>query len=100
MRPGVAERVRDHPLGRRFLRGGRADVGVEIEPGHTAEAEGQILEQSLGNETQLDVPLVSGELAADVGAVNLGLALYRTKTGQFLVLTTREIHVRGRRRRG
>src|SRR5438552_18527614 len=76
MRPGVAERVRDPPLGRRFLRGGRADVGVEIEPGHTAEAEGQILEQSLGNETRLDVPLVSGELAADVGAVNLRLALH------------------------
>src|SRR6266571_1856374 len=73
---GVTERVANDPFRRWFLRGGRADVGVEIEPRHTAEAEGQILEQSLGNETQLDVPLVSGELAADVGAVNLGLALH------------------------
>src|SRR5207247_5088423 len=49
---------------------------VEIEPGQKAEAEGQILEQYLGNETQLDVPLVGGELAPDVGAVNFGLALH------------------------
>src|SRR5439155_18625696 len=76
LRLGVTEGVANDPFRRWLLRGGRADVRVEIEPGHTAEAEGQILEQSLGNETQLDVPLVSGELAADVGAVNLGLALY------------------------
>src|SRR5256886_2609601 len=66
----------DDPFGRGFLRGRRADAGVEIEPGHTAEMDGQILEQSLGNEAQLDVPLVSGELTADVRAVNLGLSLH------------------------
>jgi hypothetical protein len=39
---------------------------VEIEPGHTAESQRQILEQPLGDEAQLNVPLVSGELAAEV----------------------------------
>ena len=76
LRPGVTERVANDPFRRRFFRGGGADIGVEIEPSDAPEADRQELEQSLGNETQLDVPLVSGELAADVGAVNLGLALY------------------------
>ena len=50
IRPGVAKGVRDDPLGRRFLRASRADVGVEIEPGYPPEGDGQILEKPLGDE--------------------------------------------------
>src|SRR6059036_3079807 len=64
------------PFRRVVFRGGGADIGVEIEPSDAPEAERQVLEHSLGNQTQLDMPLVSGELAADVGAVNLRLALH------------------------
>src|SRR6266496_3371161 len=50
IRPGVTQRVGDDPLGRRFLRASRADVGVEIEPGYPPKADGQILEEPLGDE--------------------------------------------------
>ena len=72
----MTEGLRDDPLGRRFLRGGGADIGVEIEPGHAPEAQRQVLEQPLGDEAQLNVSLVGGELAADVLPVKLGLALH------------------------
>jgi hypothetical protein len=49
---------------------------VEIEPGHAAETQRQILEQSLGDEAQPNVPFVSGKLAAEVLPVELGLALH------------------------
>src|SRR5436309_15957173 len=68
--------VANDPFRRRFFRGGGADIGVEIEPSDAPEADRQVLKQSMGNETQLEMPLVSGELAADVGAVNLRLALH------------------------
>ena len=68
--------MRHHPFGRRFLRGCGTDVGVEIEPDDASETQRQILEQSLGDEAQLNVPLVSRELAADVLPVKFGLALH------------------------
>src|SRR5216683_5748774 len=68
--------MRDDPFGRGFLRGCGADVRVEIEPGYAPETQRQVLQQSLSNEAQLNVPLVSGELAADVFAVKLGFALH------------------------
>src|SRR2546422_1316532 len=68
--------MRHDPFRGRLLRGGGADVGVEIEPSHAAKTDRQILEQSLSDEAQLDVALVSGELAADVRPVSFGLALH------------------------
>lgn len=48
---------------------------MEIQPGGAAESQGQVLEQALGDETQLDVPFVSGEFAAKVLPVERRLAL-------------------------
>src|SRR5690348_1205464 len=69
------EGLRDNPFGRRFLRGRSADVGMEIGPSHTPEIDSQVLEQSLGDEPQLNVPLVGTQLATDVRSVSLGFAL-------------------------
>ena len=60
----------DDPFGRWFLRCRRADIGVEIGPDDAAEIEGQALHESLGDETQLNVTLIGGQLAAEVLAVD------------------------------
>ena len=76
MRPGVTERLRDNPFRGWFLRGCGADIGVEVEPGHTPETDGQILQQSLSDKAQLDVPFVGAELSADVLPVEFRFALH------------------------
>jgi len=48
---------------------------VEIEPDCAAKGHGQILEQALGDEAQLDVPFIGRQLAADGLAVTFGLAV-------------------------
>jgi len=58
--------MRNHPLGGGVLRGSRANEGVEIEPDGTPEVERQIVKQTLGDESQLDVPLIGSEFASDV----------------------------------
>jgi len=50
---------------------------VEIKASNAPETDGQILEQALGDEAQLNMPLVGGELTADVCPVNLGLPLHK-----------------------
>jgi hypothetical protein len=42
------------------------DIGVKIEPGDAPEIERQALHESLGNESQLNVSLIGGQLAAEV----------------------------------
>ena len=48
---------------------------MEIEPDSAAESNGQVLEQALGDEAQLDVALIGRQLAAKSLAVTLGLAM-------------------------
>jgi hypothetical protein len=48
---------------------------MEIEPDGAAEAHGQILEQALGEQAQLDVPYIGSQLAADRLAIAFGLAV-------------------------
>src|SRR5213593_2740120 len=69
MRPSVPEGVSDDPFGRWQVGFGGANVGVEIVPSHAAEAQSQVLQQPLGDEADLDVPLIGGELAAYVLAI-------------------------------
>ena len=48
---------------------------MEIEPDGAAEGHGQILEQALGDEAQLDVTFIGSQLAADRLAIAFGLAV-------------------------
>ena len=75
MRPRVAQGVRHDPFGGWFLRRGGTDIGVEIEPNDPAESDRQVLEQALGDQTQLDVALIGGQFAAEVVAVLGRLAM-------------------------
>jgi len=66
LRPGMAQGLSHDPFRRRLLRCGGADIGVEIEPGDAPEIERQALHESLRDEPQLNVSLISGQLAAEV----------------------------------
>lgn len=63
--------------------------GVKIDPGAAPETQRQVVEQSLGDEALPNVPLVSGEFAANVLPVTRRLALHILLTAA----AVDEIHV-------
>ena len=73
-RPSVAERVGHDPFGGRFLGCSGADAGVEVEPNNPAKVKGQVMEQSLSDQAQLDAAFIGCQLAANGLAVTLRLA--------------------------
>ncbi len=52
-----------------------SEYRMKVEPNGPAEGHGQILQQALGDQAQLDVALVSGQFAAKVLAVIVGLTV-------------------------
>ena len=64
IRPGVAQGVTDHGLGRAATEFDGPHIVVGTIPTEAAQADGQVNHQPLGNETQLNVALIGGEFAA------------------------------------
>ena len=54
---------------------GRADIRIKRVPRRTAEGHCQILQESLRDQSELDVSFVGRELASDLSAVSFGFAM-------------------------
>ena len=75
IRPGVAQGVTDHGLGRAATEFDGPHIVVGTIPTEAAQADGQVNHQSLGNETQLDVALIGSEFAAHPLPVAFGFTV-------------------------
>src|ERR1017187_3710669 len=75
IRPGVAQGVTDHGLGRAAIELGGSQIVVGAIPADTTQADGQVNHQSLGDETQLYVALIGSEFAVDPLTVAFGFAV-------------------------
>ena len=76
IRPGVAQGVTDHGLGRAAIEFDCTHIVVGAIPADAAQADGQVNHQSLGDETQLYVALIGGEFAANPLTVAFGFAMH------------------------
>src|SRR5712691_1596553 len=65
----MPESVCDDPFRRGPVGLGGADVGIEIAPRYPRKDQRQVLQETLGDEADLDVAFIGGEFAADGLAV-------------------------------
>ena len=71
----MAQGVGDHPLGGRAVAVGGAQPTPDEAPDFLVMEDGQVLDEALHDETDLDVAFVGGDFAPDLRAVAVGLVM-------------------------